>query len=94
MIAMTTYKYYEDERHFCVSPIKPDCEYTEAIRLIAEEGHALTKDGINYFYCIDVDSADGWLEVPGDWSEEGAFISADNATEADYLTALAELGVE
>lgn len=94
MIIMNTYKYYEDERHYCVSPVKPDCEYTEAVRLIAEEGHAVTKDGINYYYCIDVDSADGWLEIPGEWTEEGVFITADNATEADYLEALAKLGVK
>ena len=94
MIIMNTYKYYEDERHYCVSPRKPDCEYTEAVRLIAEEGHAVTNDGINYYYCIDVDSADGWLEIPGEWTEEGVFITADNATEADYLEALAKLGVK
>ena len=85
MIIMNTYKYYEDERHCCVSPIKPDCEYTEAVRLIAEEGHALTKDGINYYYCVDADSADGWLENPGKWNEEGVFILADTieATKKD-----------
>lgn len=93
MIIMTTYK-YKEKNGYAVSPRKPDCEYTEAMRLIAEEGHALTKDGINYYYCIDVETADGWLEIPGDWNEEGVFISADNATEADYLAALAELGVE
>ena len=81
MIIMNTYKYYEDERHYCVSPIKPDCEYTEAVRLIAEEGNALTKDGINYYYCVDADSVDGWLENPGKWNEEGVFILADT-TEA------------
>lgn len=81
MIIMNTYKYYEDERHYCVSPTKPDCEYTEAVRLIAEEGHALTKDGINYYYCVDADSVDGWLENPGKWNEEGVFILADT-TEA------------
>ena len=81
MIIMNTYKYYEDERHYCVSPIKPDCEYTEAVRLIAEEGHALTKDSINYYYCVDADSADGWLEIPGEWNEEGVLILADT-TEA------------
>lgn len=94
MIIMTTYKYKEGEHGYAVSPRKPDCEYTEGIRLIAEPGHAITKDGINYFYCLDVESADGWLEIPGEWNEEGVFISADNATEQDYLTALAELGVE
>lgn len=94
MIIMNTYKYYEDERHYCVSPIKPNCEYEEAVRLVAEEGHALTKDGINYYYCVDVDSADGWLEIPGKWTEEGVFIAADNTTEADYLKALAKLGVK
>ena len=94
MIIMTTYKYPEGKNGYCVSPHKPDCEYTEGARLVAEEGHALTKDGINYYYCIDVETADGWLEIPGDWNDDGVFVSADNATEADYLAALAELGVE
>ena len=96
MIIMTTYKYSEGGNRYAVSPRKPDCEYTEGVRLVAEQGHALTKDGINYFYCIDVDSADGWLEVPGTYTEEGDFIPVDTteATEQDYLAALAELGVK
>ena len=93
MIIMTTYKYAE-KNGYAVSPHKPDCEYEEMVRLVAEEGHALTKDGINYFYCIDAETADGWLEIPGEWNEDGVFVSADNATEQDYLAALAELGVE
>lgn len=93
MIIMTTYKYAE-KNGYAVSPHKPDCEYEEMVRLVAEEGHALTQDGINYFYCIDAETADGWLEIPGEWNEDGVFVSADNATEADYLAALAELGVE
>lgn len=93
MIIMNTYKYTE-KNGYAISPRKPDCEYEEMVRLIAEEGHALTQDGINYFYCVDVETAADWLEIPGEWSEEGVFISADNATEQDYLTALAELGVK
>ena len=33
------------------------------VRLIADEGKALTIDGENFYLCIDVDSAEGWTEV-------------------------------
>ena len=33
------------------------------VRLIADEGKALTIDSENFYSCIDVDSADGWIEV-------------------------------
>ena len=33
------------------------------VRLIADEGKALTIDSENFYLCIDVDSAEGWIEV-------------------------------
>ena len=42
------------------------------IRLTADEGKALTKDCIELWNCIDVDSVEGWIEVdtPSVESEE------------------------
>lgn len=57
------YRYMREDGGITVSTEKPNCEYTETYRLIAEEGLALTKDGIEFCLCIDVDSADGWYEV-------------------------------
>jgi hypothetical protein len=45
------------------SPNKPDCEYTERVRIIADEGKAVTKDGENLYSVIDADSAEGFYEV-------------------------------
>ena len=63
---MTTkplYKYKRGDGGVTVSPIKPDAEYTEMVRLIADEGKALTKDGKDLRSVVDADSADGWYEV-------------------------------
>jgi hypothetical protein len=57
------YKYERADGGVTVSPVKPDCEYTEMVRLVADEGKALTKDGENFTSCVDTDSAEGWYEV-------------------------------
>lgn len=70
---MTTKPLYKYERvggGITVSPIKPDCEYTECIRLIADENKAVTKDGENLFSVIDVDTLDGWYEVAAEIETE------------------------
>lgn len=55
--------------------------------LTADEGKALTNDGgATLWNCVETDSADGWAEVDAPAEDE-------EATEADYLAALAELGV-
>ena len=60
----------------------------ERILLTAGEGKALTNDGgVTVWNCIAVDSADGWTEIDAPASED------EDATEADYLAALNELGV-
>lgn len=56
--------------------------------LVADEGKALTNDGGETLHnCIAVENADGWVEVDAPITED------DEATEADYIAALAELGV-
>ena len=60
----------------------------ERVLLTAAEGKALTNDGgVTVWNCIAVDSADGWTEIDAPAPED------DDATEADYLAALNELGV-
>ena len=57
------YRYEREGGGITDSPIKPDCECTERVRLIADKGKALTKDGEKLCRVIDVDSAEGWYEV-------------------------------
>ena len=45
-----------------VSPVKPDGEYTELYRLVADEGMVLT-DGTNQTACTDTDKPDAWTEI-------------------------------
>ena len=56
------YRYTRPDGGVSVSPIKPDVEYTELVRIVADEGKMLT-DGENFTGCIDTDSVDGWHEV-------------------------------
>ena len=70
MSIIPLYRYTRPDGGVTVSPIKPDAEYTELCRLIADEGMAIT-NGVIITDCIDVDSADGWTdceqpEPPGD----------------------------
>ena len=55
------YRYTRPDGGVTVSPIKPDEPYTELCRLIADEGMAIT-NGVIITDCIDVDSADGWID--------------------------------
>ena len=62
MQIITLYRYTRPDGGISVSPIKPNVEYTEMVRLIADEGKTLT-DGTNTAMCIDVSSAEGWTEI-------------------------------
>ena len=57
------YKFTREDGGVTVSPNKPNCEYTEMCRLVADEGKLLTKDGVDTTSCTDVESADGWYEI-------------------------------
>lgn len=52
---------------------------------VADDGKVLS-NGTDVVYAIPIESADGWTEVDAPAEDE-------NATEADYIAALAELGV-
>jgi hypothetical protein len=56
------YKYKRENGGTTISPVKPDCEHTEMVRLVADEGKVLT-DGENMTTCVDTDTADGWTEI-------------------------------
>ena len=58
------------------------------VRLTADEGKVLT-DGTSEWNCIDVmpEDVDKWSEIDAPIPED------EDATEADYLAALNELGV-
>lgn len=64
MQVITLYKTTREGGGVTVSPLKPTdgTPYTEGVRLIADEGKALTQDGVNFTYCIDTDTAAGWEE--------------------------------
>jgi hypothetical protein len=63
MQIITLYKYNRADGGVTVSPVKPEGEYTEMYRLVADEGKALTQDGENLTTCIDTDTPEGWYEV-------------------------------
>lgn len=56
------YKYNRIGGGITVSPIKPDTEYTEMYRLVADEGKVLVNGEITTT-CTDVKSTDGWTEI-------------------------------
>lgn len=62
-------------------------EEIDYIRLTADEDKVLT-DGTNEWNCVDVLPAD-----VDKWNEKDAPVNDEDATEADYIAALAELGV-
>ena len=83
MQKITLYRYKREDGGITVSPIKPDTEYTEMFRLVADEGKVLVNGDITTT-CTDVASAEGWEEIDDVENE---------ATEADYQNALENLGV-
>ena len=56
------YRYERADGGITVSPIKPECEYTDTMRLVADEGKIL-RNGEIETECIDVNSSEGWEEI-------------------------------
>ena len=71
MQTIVLYRYIRPDGGVTVSTIKPDTDYELRYRLIADEGMALTKDGI-ITTCVDVVSADGWTEIEHEEEVEDA----------------------
>lgn len=80
------YRYTRPDGGVTVSTVKPDSEYTEMVRLVADEGHTLT-DGNTTTPCVDTDDPDVWAEVEDTENP-------NEATAADYQAALRDMGVE
>lgn len=57
------YRYKRPDGGVTVSPIEPNCEYTEGVRLVADKGKLITKNGIDFYTVKDENSAEGWYEV-------------------------------
>ena len=75
------YRFKREDGGITVSPIKPDGEYTEKVRMIADEGKAITKDGENFYSVIDADSAEGYYEVEAPMFEREESLSYQYAAE-------------
>ena len=59
------YKYTRADGGVTVSPTKPDVEYTQMYRLIADEESEITNGQITTT-CIDVESPEGWNDADAD----------------------------
>ena len=62
MKIVSLYKYIRDDGGTTVSPVKPNTEYIEMFRLIADEGKELLNGDV-HTSCIDVESTEGWSEI-------------------------------
>jgi hypothetical protein len=53
-----------------VSPNKPDCEYTEMYRIVADDDKILVNGDI-VTPCLDVESIEGWeeIDIPENYSD-------------------------
>lgn len=62
MKIVNLYKYIRDDGGATVSLVKPNTEYAEMFRLIADEGKELINGDVRT-PCIDVESTEGWSEI-------------------------------
>lgn len=71
MQTVILYRFRREGGGYSVSPNRPEGEYETRVRLIADEGKALT-DGKVVTGCTDAESADGWTEIdaPGEDAPE------------------------
>lgn len=90
MQTITLYRYIRADGGITTSPVKPNGEYTEMYRLIADEGKALT-DGTAVAVCVDATSPDGWTEIDAPDDENGEMTEvAQKAAAYDILTGVTE----
>ena len=57
------YRYEREDNKITISPDKPECEYTELYRIIADEDKLVTLDGETKYSVIDSEINEGWYEV-------------------------------
>lgn len=78
MQKITIYRFTRPDGGVSVSPLKPDTEYTELARLVADEGRTLT-DGVRQAECVDTDNPDAWEEVVSDSEALAIILGGDGA---------------
>ena len=62
MQTITLYRYTRQNGGVTVSPNKPDSEYTNLYRLIADEGMILS-NGSEQTFCVDTEDPGAWTEL-------------------------------
>lgn len=67
MQVIQLYRYIREDGGVTVSTVKPDAEYSEVFRLVADEGYVLT-DGVEQTLCTDTATPADWSEV--EWNGE------------------------
>lgn len=75
MQIINLYKYIREDGGVTVSPKKPDGDYTEMYRLVADEGKVLTNGEITT-PCKDVGSIIGWTEMDEEFNHNNQSIFA------------------
>lgn len=63
MTIITLYKYTREDGGTTTSPNKPDCEYTELSRVVADKDKILVLPDGTRAVCTDVESAEGITEI-------------------------------
>ena len=86
MQKITLYRFIRPDGGVTVSTVKPETDYTELTRLVADEGYILT-DGTSYTACTDTDNPGAWSEVP---DPDGADVIEEKAAAYDILVGVSE----
>lgn len=88
MQTISLYRYTRPDGGVTVSTGKPDGDYTELFRIVADEGYTLT-DGTNCTFCTDTDDPLLWSEVE-DTENAVETITEEKAKAYDILTGVSE----
>ncbi len=71
------YKYQNTNGGIVISPHAPkeECEFQPMLRLVADEGKCITKDGENLYCCLDMNLGDesAYYEVDAPPDEEDEY---------------------
>ena len=89
MKTIPLYRYNRPGGGVTVSTVKPDAEYTELTRLVADGGYILT-DGTNYASCTDTDNPSVWSEVVDTENQDEMTEIEQKANAYDVLMGVAE----
>lgn len=88
MQTIKLYRFIRPDGGVTVSAVKPDTDYTELTRLVADDGMVLT-DGVNSIACTDTADPDKWQEVPDLGVDEMTEVE-QKAAAYDIITGVSE----